>query len=651
MYDRAARAQFIDTYVPINFGELYRIGAAQKQAVDEAAEKFGSQLQKWGEFKSLSSVDTQNYYNLTTERKDIQDAINKMSYNPDWIKDAANRANLQSLLNSVDYASLSKLKQNAQNFEKRAAIIAQMKAQGKYKESWDKINMATWDTLNPEQGMMNELAPLEYMTANALSNAYFDNLKPSSLGTLFKGGVKYQREGITYDMLKGIADARFNDLISTPQGMEYYREALEAAGGDEAKAKEAFTGMIADSQMDRMVVHDEIDPYWLKMQMSKPALTPDVVEQKPTRLDFLNATVGESAAKKLNVKQNNYRDYIASLIDKYPNTKIAENAKKGLANIDRMQKERDEYEDLATKYAMNYKLTGDEDSKIKSILYNSAAENIKNRQLNMSTGYMAREEFKRVAGFDAVGLKGNQNFSHKAYNEGVKAALDLIKGEAGITDNDPLIVANGGTPYIITNQDGTKQNAFQFNSSKGFVLPETLFTAVANQSPGGKVRPVEVEPRETIRGSSWFRSDKPFRLKEFIESGQFNNVQFIKDNGIIKIGDNFAVTGKLRISSAQMDEKISKGIGTATLVGMQSRISAIEKMFNGRKITEIITQGSDAKESDFYEIDVARILPADDISSEYWQRVNQEWQGGKTGIGGSSQAKEEYMTSAKQTLG
>lgn len=651
MYDRAARAQFIDTYVPINFGELYRIGAAQKQAVDEAAEKFGSQLQKWGEFKSLSSVDTQNYYNLTTERKDIQDAINKMSYNPDWIKDAANRANLQSLLNSVDYASLSKLKQNAQNFEKRAAIIAQMKAQGKYKESWDKINMATWDTLNPEQGMMNELAPLEYMTANALSNAYFDNLKPSSLGTLFKGGVKYQREGITYDMLKGIADARFNDLISTPQGMEYYREALEATGGDEAKAKEAFTGMIADSQMDRMVIHDEIDPYWLKMKTSKLASTSDVIEQKPTRLDFLNATVGESAAKKLGVKQNNYRDYIASLIDKYPNTKIAENAKKGLANIDRMQKERDEYEDLATKYAMNYKLTGDKDSKIKSILYNSAAENIKNRQLNMSTGYMAREEFKRVAGFDAIGLKGNQNFSHKAYNEGVKAALDLVKGEAGITDNDPLIVANGGTPYIINNQDGTKQNAFQFNSSKGFVLSETLFTAIANQAPGGKVRPVEVEPRETIRGSSLFRSDKPFRLKELIESGQFNNVQFIKDNGIVKIGDNFAVTGKLRISSAQMDEKISTGIGTATLFGMQSRISAIEKMFNGRKITEIITQGSDAKESDFYEIDVARILPADDISSEYWQRVNQEWQGGKTGIGGSSQAKEEYMTSAKQTLG
>ena len=40
MYDQAAQAQFINTYVPINFGELYRIGAAQKAAVDEAAQQF-----------------------------------------------------------------------------------------------------------------------------------------------------------------------------------------------------------------------------------------------------------------------------------------------------------------------------------------------------------------------------------------------------------------------------------------------------------------------------------------------------------------------------------------------------------------------------------------------------------------------------------
>jgi hypothetical protein len=45
----------------------------------------------------------------------------------------------------------------------------------------------------------------------------------------------------------------------------YYRDALRAAGGDEAAAKEAFTTMIADSQRDRIVEQETIDPYWLAM--------------------------------------------------------------------------------------------------------------------------------------------------------------------------------------------------------------------------------------------------------------------------------------------------------------------------------------------------------------------------------------------------
>jgi len=35
-----------------------------------------------------------------------------MVSNPDWMKDSANRATLQSILNSVDYATLSNLKQS-----------------------------------------------------------------------------------------------------------------------------------------------------------------------------------------------------------------------------------------------------------------------------------------------------------------------------------------------------------------------------------------------------------------------------------------------------------------------------------------------------------------------------------------------------------
>jgi hypothetical protein len=50
---------------------------------------------------------------MTIGREDFQNAINQMVSNPDYMKDASNRAQLQSLINSVDYAALSQLKESA----------------------------------------------------------------------------------------------------------------------------------------------------------------------------------------------------------------------------------------------------------------------------------------------------------------------------------------------------------------------------------------------------------------------------------------------------------------------------------------------------------------------------------------------------------
>ena len=50
-YSQPAQADFINTYVPINFGELYRIGTTQKAAVDQAAANLQNNIQKWLDLK------------------------------------------------------------------------------------------------------------------------------------------------------------------------------------------------------------------------------------------------------------------------------------------------------------------------------------------------------------------------------------------------------------------------------------------------------------------------------------------------------------------------------------------------------------------------------------------------------------------------
>ena len=215
-YDQAAEAPILNTYVPINFGELYRIGATQKAAVDEAAKQFSTALQKFGEFRSPSAVDTQNWYNLTINRKDVQDAISQIAQNPDAMKDASFRANLQSLINSTDYSSLSLLKESADNLRLGLQTRAKMKAEGLYNEDWDESDIANYDTLGTKK-VFEDISPVKFMTANQLSNPYFDNLKPGSLGVQWKDGVKYQVTGNNMDDLYAVANAHYMISLILPK--------------------------------------------------------------------------------------------------------------------------------------------------------------------------------------------------------------------------------------------------------------------------------------------------------------------------------------------------------------------------------------------------------------------------------------------------
>jgi hypothetical protein len=138
------------------------------------------------------------------------------------MKDASFRANLQSLINSTDYSSLSLLKESADNLRAGLEMRAKMEAEGLYNEYWDESDIANYDTLGTKK-VFEDISPVKFMTANQLSNPYFDNLKPGSLGVQWKDGVKYQVTGNNMDDLYAVANAHYNDLINTPQGQKYYQ--------------------------------------------------------------------------------------------------------------------------------------------------------------------------------------------------------------------------------------------------------------------------------------------------------------------------------------------------------------------------------------------------------------------------------------------
>ena len=260
-YDQAAEMPIINTYVPIDFGNLYRIGATQKAAMDQAIADVSAAIQTFGEFRSPSRVDTENYYNMTIGQ--MSDLINQAATDPDRMKDAGFRAQFYNRLNSLNYAGLSQLKESAENLRAGLEMRAKMEAAGKYNENWDDADIAGYDTLRTGR-VFEDITPIEYMNANQLSNAYFDNLKAGTIGSTWRDGVKYTVTGNTVEDLRAVADAHMNDLIATPQGRMYMRDFLRKNNGDEEAAIADFRDMIVASQMDRTLRPTlTVDPAWL----------------------------------------------------------------------------------------------------------------------------------------------------------------------------------------------------------------------------------------------------------------------------------------------------------------------------------------------------------------------------------------------------
>lgn len=649
-YDQAAEAPIMNTYVPINFGELYRIGATQKAAVDEAAKQFSTALQKFGEFRSPSAVDTQNWYNLTINRKDVQNAINQIANNPDAMKDASFRANLQSLINSTDYSSLSLLKESADNLRAGLEMRAKMEAEGKYKEGWDDSNIPQYDTLGNKR-VFSDITPVRYMTADELSNPYFSNLKPSSLGSVWKDGVKYNRAGITYDTLYDIANARFNDLVSTPQGQKYYKEALQATGGNEAAAREAFVGMIADSQRDRIVNQDTVDPLWLIQAKYAASRTgkDEIIRPNPTRLDFLNESITRSVQSRIGSRFDQYRNYIEGLISKYPNTKIAQDAKKGVQNIDNMMNSYMQLNQAAMQYSNAYRATGNDNDLIVARSASDAADRLQAQMIGLANKHVLRDEFQKVSGFSPISVSGNKEYSKQSYLKGVNSALDMIKGNVSLLESDDLLTGIGGSQQEVKDENGTTKNVYQFNDSRGFLLPETVFQIAS-----------ETTPRKAERVAGIGR-DTSFPLKEVLESGNLADVQFLPEGKMVKVGPGtFALSGKIRIPKETIEQTLGTGLWSdkgltrgfadnlVAPFGRQSTRTALKDLYKAAEVTEVV--GEDGHE--YFEMNIFKTLPNTNNAPEFWQRVNQRWQGGSpTGIGGTTQAKEEYGTSALQTLG
>lgn len=235
-YDRAAEAPIMNTYVPINFGELYRIGQAQRQAVEQAANEFTNTVSKFGEFQSPSAVDTQRYYENSLGK--IRDLIDEAATNPDAMKDANFRARLNSRIANLDYATLSNLKQSREGMLARQKANQELMIKGMYNPLWHDVDFTNYNTV--DSGIFNDIAPLAYKSEVDLVRPYVDNLKASFMGV--KDGWIHQ--GVSTNRTDYEIKRNLSSIQNTPE----YQKHLEVL------QRQGLSRQAAEEQLDRTLI-------------------------------------------------------------------------------------------------------------------------------------------------------------------------------------------------------------------------------------------------------------------------------------------------------------------------------------------------------------------------------------------------------------
>lgn len=262
-YDEPASYGYISQYVPIPFEKLYALGKDYADQRKQAEKELETNIKKFGEFVSPSSVDTQNYYNASI--KVLDPLIQEAAVNPSVMKNADYRARLQNTINNLDYNLLSQYQQSAENLRLREQNIAKLQAEGRYDINMDDVDITNWNT--KDQGIMNNLNPIRYQSIREQVEPYVNNLQDSFLYS--KGG--YNWIGVDADTVIKQVDTNWSSIRNTPIA-EAHIKAMMKNGMTLEQAENAFRNQAMNDALEYVRKQPVVDPYAMAEYQNRAAI-------------------------------------------------------------------------------------------------------------------------------------------------------------------------------------------------------------------------------------------------------------------------------------------------------------------------------------------------------------------------------------------
>ncbi|KAA6379415.1 MAG: hypothetical protein EZS28_025058, partial [Streblomastix strix] len=217
------------------------VGAAQGQAVEQAMQNLSGYMQKWSTFTSPSSKDIDTHHRLTIGA--MRDDIERMANNPDELKSSEGRYKLINKINSLDYGTLSRLEGNKVNLQKYLDNVADLKKKNEYNESWDDVDIASYDS---SKGMLGTTSPQNFVSIHDIVKPYTANLKESYLGTKGAPAFSYW-EGIDGKAIANTVNSSMESILEHPAARYHLRD-IKRSMGEKATDQDVYNEFIRQAQ-------------------------------------------------------------------------------------------------------------------------------------------------------------------------------------------------------------------------------------------------------------------------------------------------------------------------------------------------------------------------------------------------------------------
>lgn len=279
---------FLGLERPIEYGRQQIFDPTTAQMVLEAQQQYANAVyndyqqgvqdmkefnKEYGNFMSPITADQEWWNNNVT--KPVQDLINDAYANGvDLLRSPQGRAMISRLIASRPYGDMALVRQSAENAKEFIKARRDLEKQGLYNPlfaQYDGPSLDTYATLGENgQGVWDKMSPTPFRDMATFGNPYFEGMKPN-IHRESKNGIDYSVESITEEDLNNIADAHFNELVSTPQGQMMFKYYRDLAGGDNnpnanQEARKMFNAAVADGQRRRIYTDDNYDDQWNKRQ-------------------------------------------------------------------------------------------------------------------------------------------------------------------------------------------------------------------------------------------------------------------------------------------------------------------------------------------------------------------------------------------------